>query len=468
MPIAGGSAVMAEHFNMMRQFLETHERIMAMYMGVASNDRRTGQRLSRHIQFQKNYEDLRPENDQSTLKTKLPLQPEEPAGVSAKTSAEADVQKTPAATSAQLEKVSAKARLVNRPTERIDRGKMTDILLSIIEEKTGYPPDMVGLAQNLEADLGIDSIKRVEIVSALLKALPPCYGQEFGKDLGGLNTQPTLNGMLDILDEIKVGGSVPVPFDQAEMGSTTYGTSHSFRHVIKPKHEPIGEFALRRLGQGHFIITQDTLGVAEKLSELLRAHDCTVSIVKRDILKDENSLNQWCLSLKADIDAIAGIVHLAQIGSDWFTTDAPTQTWRSQLQLNEKSLFILLHNLNGKLRDDAHVFSVSALGGVFNRNDNNVSALSLQGGAVGLLKSLREECPNIRVKAIDIDSEQRADSIALCLIGELELVGGRQEVGYPAGRRTIFQTVPESLSQEEACSDVVRDLVVLATGGVGE
>ena len=31
---------------------------------------------------------------------------------------------------------------------------------------------MLGMDQNLEADLGIDSIKRVEIVGALLKWLP--------------------------------------------------------------------------------------------------------------------------------------------------------------------------------------------------------------------------------------------------------------------------------------------------------
>ena len=31
---------------------------------------------------------------------------------------------------------------------------------------------MVGLDQGLEADLGIDSIKRIEVVGAMLRALP--------------------------------------------------------------------------------------------------------------------------------------------------------------------------------------------------------------------------------------------------------------------------------------------------------
>jgi acyl transferase domain-containing protein/phosphopantetheinyl transferase/acyl carrier protein len=40
-------------------------------------------------------------------------------------------------------------------------------LLSIISDRTGYPADMLDTALNLEADLGIDSIKRIEILGAL-------------------------------------------------------------------------------------------------------------------------------------------------------------------------------------------------------------------------------------------------------------------------------------------------------------
>ncbi|MGE3933042.1 MAG: beta-ketoacyl synthase N-terminal-like domain-containing protein, partial [Rhodospirillaceae bacterium] len=42
-----------------------------------------------------------------------------------------------------------------------------DILIAVVAEKTGYPPEMLKLEMALEADLGIDSIKRVEILSAL-------------------------------------------------------------------------------------------------------------------------------------------------------------------------------------------------------------------------------------------------------------------------------------------------------------
>jgi acyl carrier protein len=45
-------------------------------------------------------------------------------------------------------------------------------LLAIVAEKTGYPQEMLELDMSLDADLGIDSIKRVEILSAVQEQLP--------------------------------------------------------------------------------------------------------------------------------------------------------------------------------------------------------------------------------------------------------------------------------------------------------
>jgi acyl transferase domain-containing protein/NADP-dependent 3-hydroxy acid dehydrogenase YdfG len=50
--------------------------------------------------------------------------------------------------------------------------RVRQILIAVVAEKTGYPPDMLDLDMGLDADLGIDSIKRVEILSALQEQLP--------------------------------------------------------------------------------------------------------------------------------------------------------------------------------------------------------------------------------------------------------------------------------------------------------
>ena len=50
---------------------------------------------------------------------------------------------------------------------------LTANLLALVSERTGYPTEVLGLEQDMEADLGIDSIKRVEILGAFQNHLPP-------------------------------------------------------------------------------------------------------------------------------------------------------------------------------------------------------------------------------------------------------------------------------------------------------
>ncbi|PIE61975.1 MAG: polyketide synthase, partial [Desulfobacterales bacterium] len=66
-----------------------------------------------------------------------------------------------------------------------------NILVGIISELTGFPKEMLEPEMNLESDLGIDSIKRVEILSRVEQELP------------GLNTvSPDEMGALKTLDDI--------------------------------------------------------------------------------------------------------------------------------------------------------------------------------------------------------------------------------------------------------------------------
>ena len=51
-------------------------------------------------------------------------------------------------------------------------GGSSSTVLAIIAEKTGYPVDALAPEMDLEADLGIDSIKRVEILGAVNDRVP--------------------------------------------------------------------------------------------------------------------------------------------------------------------------------------------------------------------------------------------------------------------------------------------------------
>ena len=68
---------------------------------------------------------------------------------------------------------------------------VTAILLETVSELTGYPEDMLGLDMDIESDLGIDSIKRVEILSTMEEKLP-----------GLPPVEPEIMGALKTLNQI--------------------------------------------------------------------------------------------------------------------------------------------------------------------------------------------------------------------------------------------------------------------------
>jgi len=204
------AAVMAHYFDTMRQFLETQGQVMAAYMGEAS---------ASHVGVP------RPARIAAPIAATIPAQPPmvamAPAVVAAPAAPvaiEVPVAAAPAAP--PVEASVAHVNGVDKPLgataaaaaagSEFGRERLTDLLLGIIEEKTGYPRDMVGLDQGLEADLGIDSIKRIEVVGAMLQALPEQMREALTASRSKLNTQATLDGMLDILMEAAPGAK-PAP-----------------------------------------------------------------------------------------------------------------------------------------------------------------------------------------------------------------------------------------------------------------
>ena len=61
-------------------------------------------------------------------------------------------------------------------------------MLAIVAEQTGYPPDLLDMDLDLEADLGIDTVKQAEVFATIREA----YGIERDDTLK-LRDYPTLN-----------------------------------------------------------------------------------------------------------------------------------------------------------------------------------------------------------------------------------------------------------------------------------
>ncbi len=77
------------------------------------------------------------------------------------------------------------------------RPDLKTLLLQIASERTGYPPDMLGLDQDIEADLGIDSIKRVEILGLFRRSLPEPTALMLQPHMEVIASLPTFQQILD-------------------------------------------------------------------------------------------------------------------------------------------------------------------------------------------------------------------------------------------------------------------------------
>ncbi len=74
------------------------------------------------------------------------------------------------------------------------------VLVKTISELTGFPEEMLEPGMDLESDLGVDSIKRVEILSRLEQALGDKAPPMSGEDMAGLKTIRDMEAFLDQTD----------------------------------------------------------------------------------------------------------------------------------------------------------------------------------------------------------------------------------------------------------------------------
>ncbi len=141
--------VMRAHLQLMEKFLETQEEVMRRFLA--------GMTLATQ--------------DPSSPMSQMEQAPAPPApaaafpsaGLAASPPTWAALQ--PRAADAAAEKPEGSA-VPEQPGPAQKALDVKAVLLRLVSEKTGYPEEVLDLGANLEADLGIDSIKRVEILSA--------------------------------------------------------------------------------------------------------------------------------------------------------------------------------------------------------------------------------------------------------------------------------------------------------------
>ncbi|QSJ14031.1 SDR family NAD(P)-dependent oxidoreductase [Nostoc sp. UHCC 0702] len=228
--------------------------------------------------------------------------------------------------------------------------------------------------------------------------------------------------------------------------------------------EPLAKPQLSELA-GLVLITEDSLSVATLVAQALQQKGATPVILAKQELQDLETITKTVAAVRQQHGTVTGIIHLAPL--DVQPIPKTLVQWRQATQLHAKSLFYLLHLCATDLQKSGRVLAASGLGGYFGRVANSKSILPTGGASTGLLKTLAAEWNGVQAKAVDFDCSQTAANIAERVVQELLLPGGRSEVGYPQGNRTIFRTVPAAFAPTPDTDAWIptADAVVLATGG---
>lgn len=203
-PTAGDprQRALAEFQNTMRQFLETQQAVTLARLGTGPTP--TAPPAAHGSASPALLPSPQPAH---TPPPQSPIPLASPAPIGAHVAAAPA--RIPAPASSASPSAEASARLRSAPTAQpivsatgaatavAEHLSLTDRLMSIVSERTGYPVEMLDLDANMEADLGIDSIKRVEIVGAFRRAATPNADAPPDGFMEQMATARTLRAILD-------------------------------------------------------------------------------------------------------------------------------------------------------------------------------------------------------------------------------------------------------------------------------
>lgn len=385
--------------------------------------------------------------------------------------------------------------------ETLSLQRMESLLLGLVSERTGYPLDMLGLDVDLEADLGIDSIKRIEILGSMIRLCASGGREVAEKEMDGVGGIKTLRGMLEWLQE-KLGASRPAASDLTgeplERSETTWDersaqpggpTEEIPRFVLRTVPRPLASPSPAAAPDGAILMTEDGLGVAEILSAALAEKGFRIVRARLDrrlepcrdgsflaALDSPEGVAELADAVRTREGPLAGVIHLLPLRDAPPLEEMDLKDWRSRVRQDLKSLFYLVKEADKDLRRAGRmgsplILGATGMGGDFACGTAGESGLSFcpaQAGVAGFLKSLAAERPSVRVKVIDLDPREPAFELAGRLA--LEILAGDPvvEVGYKGRERVVIEVTPAPLAPVSARPHSVRidsDSVVLVTGG---
>jgi acyl transferase domain-containing protein/acyl carrier protein/NAD(P)-dependent dehydrogenase (short-subunit alcohol dehydrogenase family) len=321
-------------------------------------------------------------------------------------------------------------------------------VLAIVAQQTGYPPDMLDLDLDLEADLGIDTVKQAEMFAAIRQV----YDIERDETLA-LRDYPTLARAIEFVFEKRpdLGGGTPsqagpaaAAAPGAASGSATAAGAGAMvagsdaaaqavprRVPVSLLRPPAAKFARTTVALGagdRVLVALDASGVGKALVRQLTERGVT-TLVLEDCSDPEDvvrRVGEW----EAD-GPITGVYWLPALDP---VDDADLLEPGSRaVALNRriKSLYRLMRALYD---GPAFLMTATRLGGTHGYDPAGATD-TIGGAVVGFAKSLAREQPGRMVKAVDFAPSRKTTAVATQLIDETLHDPGVIEVGYADDHR---------------------------------
>ncbi|MBU0616332.1 MAG: SDR family oxidoreductase [Planctomycetes bacterium] len=336
-------------------------------------------------------------------------------------------------------------------------GEFGQIVLEAVSELTGYPVEMLDLDMDMEADLGIDSIKRLEILGAVQRRVPQ-MAEVNSQYLGSLRT------LRNIIEYARDAGQEVT----ASPDPTLAPAQPSAPSELIPDKSPAAKLERRvltsvelaparqrplRIAKGHEIwVTDDGTPLAPTIVKRLDALGHAARLI--------GPRAGWRNSGERKV---GGLILLAA------PKDGNAAAWDETAENELKAAFRRAQKLGANLRAAAKeggalLATVSRLDGGFGLHGGSFNAL--QGGLSGLAKTVAHEWPEVQCRALDVSRAwQDADAITEQIVCELG-AEGPTEVGLDEGRRIGLELVSTAATDGNLPLDD-GDVVVISGGARG-
>ena len=376
------------------------------------------------------------------------------------------------------------------------RSVVTDKVLTVVAEKTGYPQDMLDLELDMEADLGIDTVKQAETFSAIRQAFDIPRRDDIK-----LRDYPTLASVIQFVQSNRPdlageqrpetgdrvmgqGAAAPSPISDARPPVSappppkpkaivkTFGTLEESekapRRVVVPSVRPALEFCkptgVALDASSRVVVMMDKGGVGKALVSRLQKRGVTVLVLEDAPAMDAlvGQLQDWLAA-----GPIQGVYWLPALDAEPGLEEMDLAAWREANRVRVKNLYATMRALFQAISGPANFLVAGVrLGGLHGYGPEGALA-PLGGGVVGFSKAFKREREQALVKAVDFDASRKTAEPAEALIAETLLDPGVIEVGYRDGVR--YSPTLQVLPARDGSVGLTlgKDTVFVVTGAAG-